>query len=266
LLNPITKELGMNEVITRDASVYVDLASQIGAIETLGNYIARSGFAGCDKVEQGTIIAFTCLAERITPLEFTRTYDIIQGRPTKKAAVMLAEFREKMGGDFDWIDDGEDCKKATIHLSLFEGKKECKPVSFTIEEAQTKGLAQKANWKIHCPEMLRARCITKALRMYAPEIAAGIYSPEELGLEAKPRRIEPEPIPTLALDNEIAEGDWHTSFKNLVNERNASEVDRIYRFVDRTWPEGIPLDKKIKAVKHFDTFLQAALNNPEDEE
>ena len=124
----------MNEIeLHRDAPVFGDLATQMDAINQLGEHIARSGFAGCEKVEQGVIIAFTCLAEKITPLEFTRTYDIIQGRPTKKAAVMLAEFREKFQGDFDWIDDGEDGKKATLKL-IHKGK-EKSPVSFHYEEA-----------------------------------------------------------------------------------------------------------------------------------
>lgn len=252
----------MNDLSVRDAPVFADLSAQMDAINQLGECIARSGFAGCEKLEQGVIIAFTCLAERITPLEFTRTYDIIQGRPTKKAAVMLAEFREKMGGDFEWIADGEDCKKATIQLT--HGDRLCPPVSFTIKEAETKGLAKKQNWKIHCPEMLRARCITKALRMYAPEIAAGIYAPEEVrAMTSSSRRVEP--IPELALDDEVADASWDAQLTSLIAHRPEKEMIRIEKFIARTWPKGMPMDKRIKAVKFFDTFLQASLNNPEDE-
>jgi hypothetical protein len=179
----------MNEVQVRssDAPVFANLESQMGAINVLGEAITRSGFAGCEKIEQGVIIAFTCLAERITPIEFSRTYDIIQGRPTKKAAVMLAEFRSQYGGDFEWVDDGEDGKKATIQLT-YKGK-EKNPVSFTIEEANKKGLASKPNWKMHLPEMLRARCITKALRMHVPEIAAGLYDPYEIDANVAVQRL-----------------------------------------------------------------------------
>jgi hypothetical protein len=179
----------MNEVQVRssDAPVFANLESQMGAINVLGEAITRSGFAGCEKIEQGVIIAFTCLAERITPIEFSRTYDIIQGRPTKKAAVMLAEFRSQYGGDFDWIEDGEDGNKATIQLT-YKGK-EKNPVSFTIAEASKKGLASKPNWKMHLPEMLRARCITKALRMHVPEIAAGLYDPYEIDANVAVQRL-----------------------------------------------------------------------------
>lgn len=170
----------MNEVQLRESSapVFQNLENQMGAIEALGTAITKSGFAGCDRVEQGIIVAFTCLAEKITPIEFARSYDIIQGRPTKKAAVMLAEFRSKYGGDFDWTEDGEDGKRATIKLT-YKGKEKT-PVSFSFDDAKAKGLAGKANWKMHLPEMLRARAATKALRMHVPEIAAGLYDPSEL--------------------------------------------------------------------------------------
>jgi hypothetical protein len=91
---------------------------------------------------------------------------------------MLAEFRQKFGGDFKWINDGEDGKLATIQLK--HGERTLKPVSFSIDEAKAQGLLNKENWKRHLPAMLRARVSTKALRMYVPEIAAGIYDPHEL--------------------------------------------------------------------------------------
>lgn len=166
------------EIREAAAPVFTNLENQMSAIKVLGEAITKSGFAGCDKIEQGVIVAFTCLAEKITPIEFARSYDIIHGRPTKKASVMLAEFRSKYGGDFEWVDDGESGKKATITLT-YKGTQK-KPVSFTIDEAKAKGLSTKPNWKMHLPEMLRARVITKALRMHIPEIAAGIYDPHEL--------------------------------------------------------------------------------------
>jgi hypothetical protein len=176
----------MNEVqeyvekraVGNSAPVFQNLDKQMSSITQLGDALYKSGFAGCQKVEQGVIIAFTCLAEKITPIEFARSYDIIQGQPTKKAAVMLAELRSKHQGDFEWTADGEDGKKATIVIT-YKGKKKS-PVSFTIEEAKSKGLASKPNWKMHLPEMLRARASTKALRMHVPEIAAGIYDPNEI--------------------------------------------------------------------------------------
>ena len=168
-------------------NVYSHFGSQYEALVNFGEIIAKSGFAGCTKLEQGVIVAFTCLAEKITPIEFSRTYDIIQGHPTKKAAVMLAEFRQNYKGDFTWLEDGATGDRATIQL--FHGERTIQPVSYTKQEATSQGLMNKPNWKSHLPAMLRARATTKALRMYVPEIAAGIYDPNELA-----DSIEHEPV------------------------------------------------------------------------
>jgi len=209
----------MNELATAEysPSVYSSLNTQMDAIQQLGLAITKSGFAGCEKIEQGVIIAFTCLAEKITPIEFSRTYDLIHGQPTKKASVMLAEFRSQHGGDFDWIDDGEDGKKATIQI-IYKGKQK-KPVSFTLEEAKTKGLANKTNYKMHLPEMLRARAITKALRMYVPEIAAGIYDPYEVDANATVEKLLNTPVEEST--------DYVKSVKNLVAERPEEQQKQI---------------------------------------
>jgi hypothetical protein len=175
---PVPVPQSIADVTTPPPTIFSNFGPQFAAIEKFGEAIAKSGFAGCTKVEQGVIVAFTCLAEKITPIEFSRTYDIIQGQPTKKAAVMLAEFRQNFGGEFKWINDGEDGKLATIQLK--HGERVLAPVSFSIEEAKAQGLLGKDNWKRHLPAMLRARVSTKALRMYVPEIAAGIYDPHEL--------------------------------------------------------------------------------------
>ena len=196
--------------IRNDAPVFMNLETQMDAIQQLGLAISKSGFAGCDRVEQGVIIAFTCLAEKITPIEFSRTYDIIHGQPTKKASVMLAEFRSQYGGDFEWVADGEDGKKATIQLT-YKGK-EKNPVSFSIEEAKNKGLAGKQNYKMHLPEMLRARAITKALRMYVPEIAAGIYDPYEIDATSTVERLMNKPVPE-------PDTNYLKSLKDLLDER-----------------------------------------------
>lgn len=225
-------------------AVFNDLNTQMNAIEAFGNIIAKSGFNGCTKVEQGVIIAFTCMAEKITPLDFAQKYDIIQGRPTKKAAVMLAEFRQVHGGDFDWTNDGEDGKKATIVLN-FKGKKKS-PVSFTIEEASKLGLTNKDNWKKQPAAMLRARCATKALRMHVPEIAAGIYDPDEIPHEE---------------GKAIDERSYMDQFQALVKERSDLEQEKIQVFIKDKWPKGMTTNVIKKCVENFDTFLLTAMKS-----
>lgn len=238
-----TTEEGVNQIPPQEpGAVFNDLNTQMNAIEAFGNIIAKSGFNGCSKVEQGVIIAFTCMAEKITPLDFAQKYDIIQGRPTKKAAVMLAEFRQVYGGDFDWTNDGEDGKKATIVLH-YRGKKKS-PVSFTIEQASKLGLTNKDNWKKQPGAMLRARCATKALRMYVPEIAAGIYDPDEIPHE-EAKDLDTRTFPA--------------QFAALVNGRSELEKEKIQQFIANKWPKGMPDATIKKAVENFDTFLLQAM-------
>ena len=227
-------------------AVFNDLSTQMNAIQAFGDIIAKSGFNGCTKVEQGVIIAFTCMAEKITPLDFAQKYDIIHGRPTKKAAVMLAEFRQLYGGDYDWVADGEDGKKATLLLH-HKGKKRG-PVSFTIKEAESLGLTSKDNWKKQPAAMLRARCATKALRMHVPEIAAGIYAPDEVSHLGNGNNGE-----------QPSEDSYQAQFSTLVKERSEIEQEMIQKFIAEKWPKGMTLTTIKRAVNNFDTFLLSAL-------
>jgi hypothetical protein len=242
----------MNELSVRESSapVFQNLENQMGAIEALGQAITKSGFAGCERVEQGVIVAFTCLAEKITPIEFARSYDIIQGRPTKKAAVMLAEFRSKYGGDFDWVADGEDGKKATIKLT-YKGK-EKSPVSFSTEDAKAKGLLNKANWRMHLPEMLRARAATKALRMHVPEIAAGIYDPNELDDEV----MAPAPV-RMPTQESTSVSDLEFQLSQVSEDIRKEAISRICkRFEVGSIKQLKPSDASL-VLPAFDSFIES---------
>ena len=157
---------------------YDHMATQPDAVTNLGKWIAHSGMLAETKLEQCYLIAFTCLAERMSPVEFFRTYDIVFGKLAKKTGRMLAEFRANHGGDFYWKDSGTDGKKATLVL-IHRGRE--MEVTFTMADADRVGLPKKNDqWRVRPANMLRARCISEGLRMVCPEIAAGVYSPEEI--------------------------------------------------------------------------------------
>ncbi len=169
--------------------VFDNLGSHIEAIEKLGNWLVKSGMINAEKPEQGPIMAMTCMIERISPVEFLKKYDIVGNRLSQKAASMLAEFRAKYGGEFRWLETGDDGVKASIWLS-YKGSE--MTVEYTMKEAEAAGLpgGKNPNWKTRKGVMLRARCSTKGLRMICPEIAAGVYAPEELeGIEEPKLRV-----------------------------------------------------------------------------
>jgi len=146
------------------------------AIDKAAQWFARSGLFGCDRVEQGAILALTCISEGISPVEFSRTYDICEGKLRKKAMAAFADFR-KRDGKVKWIATGEDGLKAEAEFT-FEGQ--TVRLAFTMDQAKTAGLVKdKSGWQRNPANMLRARLISNALGMLCPEIYAGEYDEEK---------------------------------------------------------------------------------------
>ena len=158
------------------AEMYDRISDPITAIEKMGEWIASSGMLGCTKVEQGKLIAWQCAAERKTPFDFKREYHIINGSLSMRSDAMLAGYRAR-GGKVLWKQFDS---KAAIALWTFDGNS-CE-ISFTTEDAKLAGLLPAkpgSGWAKDPSAMLRARCISKAIRMLAPEVVAGVYTPEE---------------------------------------------------------------------------------------
>lgn len=147
-------------------------ADPTAALEKAGKWFAKSGLFGCDREDQGMILALTCMSEGISPIEFCRTYDICEGKIRKKAMAGLAQFRQK-GGKVKWIATGDDGQKAEADFT-FEGQ--TIRVAYTIEQARLAGhVKPRSNWEKSPGNMLRARVTSNALGMLCPEIYAGEY-------------------------------------------------------------------------------------------
>jgi len=164
----------MNELIKQDQqaslSIYDKIADPIAAAETMGDWFTRSGLFGCDKSEQGKMLALVCLMERKSPTEITRNYDIVQGRLRKKAMALHADFRSR-GGKIRWIETGDDGIAAKAEFT-FEG--DTVTVSYSIEQAKAAGLVKsKSAWESNPGNMLRARVVSNGVGMLCPEIIAG---------------------------------------------------------------------------------------------
>lgn len=168
------------------ASMFDRIADPMQAVTKLGEMLARSGMFGCDKIEQGQVLALACLCERKTPFEIMRQFHIIEGKLSMRADAMLGEFR-KRGGKYDWKRTDNE---AAIILLTFDTFKAFEVV-FTIDDAHRAGLCgpkgvrrpgqqRDGNWQQRPDAMLRARVVSVGLRMICPEIVAGVYTPEEL--------------------------------------------------------------------------------------
>ena len=149
--------------------MYDKISDPITAIEKMGEWIASSGMLGCTKVEQGKLIAWQCAAEKKTPFDFKREYHIIGGSLSMRSDAMLAGYRAR-GGKVLWKQFDS---RAAVALWTYDGNS-CE-ISFTTEDAKLAGLLPAkpgSGWAKDPSAMLRARCISKAVRMLAPEVVA----------------------------------------------------------------------------------------------
>lgn len=172
--------------LSRANEIYAKIENPMSAITDLGKLFHQSQIMGVSTPGDGAVLALTCMCEGITPLEFAKTYHIIKGRPSMKADAMSARFRQS-GGKCRWINLGDEGKEARAEFS-YDGQ--TLEIAYTIEDAKkVMGKDDKgkdridqpdSNWSKDRGAMLRARLITKAIRIIAPELIAGVYTPEEL--------------------------------------------------------------------------------------
>lgn len=164
---------------TRDnlagVSVYDKLNDPTEALEKMGSWFAKSGMYGCEKVEQGIVLALHCVSQKKDPLDLLRTHHLIQGRLSMRADAMLAGYRER-GGKVKWVQFDDEAAEADF---IFEG--DTTRVRYSIDDAKKGGLVRpRSPWITQPNAMLRARLVSKAVRMLCPEVNSGLYSPEEL--------------------------------------------------------------------------------------
>ncbi len=170
---------------TNEVTLYDKINDPIVAIEKLGEWISKSGLFGCEKVEQGMVLAMTSLAERRPVTEICRRYHIVKGKLAMRADAMLAEFNQR-GGTHLWVKS--DDKEAI--LSLTKGQFKDFKVSYTIKDAEKAHLCGKdgaklpgqtndGSWQKNPDALLRARATSKGIRMVDPNVVAGLVTPEE---------------------------------------------------------------------------------------
>lgn len=127
--------------------------------------------------EEALTLMLVAQAENIHPMAALSRYSIIQGRPAKKSAAMLADFKTK-GGTFRWLSDGSN-GEAVIELHT-PGAIEPILGRFSMDEAKAAGLVrQGSGWEKFPKAMLQARAVSAGMRMADPA-SASLYTPEEV--------------------------------------------------------------------------------------
>lgn len=171
------------------ASLINRLDNPTAFLEASARLLMQSPMLGITAPGDAFVLAWHCLTEGISPLEFSKRYHIVGGKLAMRADYMHAAFRNA-GGRIDWVNTGDDGTEA---VGNFFADEDAEPVrvAFNIEDARRLlGRNAKHNcdaidapgcgWTKDRGAMLRARVISKGIRMVAPEVIAGVYTPDEL--------------------------------------------------------------------------------------
>lgn len=162
-------------------AIYQRMNDPMDAITKMGQMFASSGMFGCTKVEQGQVLALACLVQGKDPFELMQNYYIINGSLSMKSVAVLANFM-RAGGKVKWHSALNDVGQAQADFAI--GDNALVGAVYTIEDAEREGLIagpNKNNWKVRPADMLRARLITKAVRMIAPGIIMGMNEETDAG-------------------------------------------------------------------------------------
>jgi len=144
-------------------------------MERMAVAIARSGLFGVRTPDQALALMLVSQSEGRHPALAARDYDIIQGRPAKKAEAMLRDFLHA-GGKVQWHELTDYAAKATF--SHPQGG--AATIEWDTTRAKQAGLDTKDNYKKFPRQMLRSRVVSEGVRTIYPAATSGMYVPEEV--------------------------------------------------------------------------------------
>ena len=120
-------------------------------------------------------VILTGLELDMGPMEALRSIHMIEGKATLSAESMLARAMRR-GVTVRWL--RHDAQVASCEI---ERGGITHTWTFSMADAQRAGVTGKSVWKAYPDAMLRARCISSALRAICPDVlGAGVYTAEEI--------------------------------------------------------------------------------------
>jgi hypothetical protein len=151
----------------------IEQPMSLGDMERLATAIAKSGLFGIRTPEQALVLMAIAQAEGRHPVEAARDYDIIGGKPAKKAEAMMRDFIQA-GGKVQWHSLTDELADATFtHPQTGEVR-----IDWDMKRAQT-AFGKKDNYAKFPRQMLRSRVVSEGVRTLWPLATSGMYVPEE---------------------------------------------------------------------------------------
>lgn len=158
-------------------------------IERMASAFAASRMFGVNTPDQAMALMLVAQAQGRHPASIASEYHVIQNRPTLKADAILARF-QSAGGTVEWLTyTNEKVEGRFAHPSGGSIT-----IDWDMNRAKAAGLAGKDVWKQYPRSMLRARCISEAVRTIYPVVLDGMYTPEEVA-DFREVRVSPDQMP-----------------------------------------------------------------------
>lgn len=188
----------------------------------LAEAMAKSKLFGMNDANQVLALMALCESEGLHPARAVAEYHIVQGRPALKADAMLARF-QRAGGKVQW----EVYTDTEVSGTFSHPQGGTLRLTWTMEQAIKAKLTGKDVWRQYPRQMLRARCISEAVRSLYPGVAVGIYTPEEV--QDFTPETEKEVIKTIGSLSKDAE-----ALERAIKEQDIDR-ERVIRFIKAKW-------------------------------
>lgn len=155
------------------AAMSSPVVMEFGQMERLAEAVAKSNLFGLKTKDQALVLMSIAQAEGMHPALAARDYDVIQGRPAKKAEAMLRDFL-RAGGQVEWHELTDEKAEATFKHKQGGVVR----ISWDMTRAHQAGL-KKEMYNKFPRQMLRSRCVSEGVRTVWPSATSGMYVPEE---------------------------------------------------------------------------------------
>jgi hypothetical protein len=144
-------------------------------LQQMANVFAKSGMFGAKTPEQCMALLLLASAEGIHPAIAMRDFDLIQGRPAKKAEAMLRSFIAA-GGSVVWNKLDDTVADATFSHPQGGSVN----IIWDMERVKKAKIANEAMYAKYPRAMLRSRCVSEGCRTVYPASTSGLYEPGEI--------------------------------------------------------------------------------------
>lgn len=189
-----------------------------GELERMASAFATSQMFGAKTKEQALSLLLLAQAEGVHPAIAMRDFDIIQGRPTKKAEAMHRAFLAA-GGSIEWHALSDD--KADATFSHPQGG--TARIAWDMARAKKAGIGGKDMYSKYPRQMLKARVISEGCRTVYPAATSGLYVPDEVVTFKPVQHPKPQPEKDMGSAQIVEDEDVTLNIPGLGNDSAAPQ-------------------------------------------